>query len=137
MNESIGLSDCEREPITIPGAIQPHGVLLVLRGTGLTVIQASSNLPLFLDVAPGVMLGQPVGRWFDEASTNRLVQAAAQREDPCRANPLLLVGRFAPDKRFDGILHRCGADLILELERVQPSEVTSFVRGAFRSSRML
>jgi light-regulated signal transduction histidine kinase (bacteriophytochrome)/CheY-like chemotaxis protein len=129
MNESIDLSDCEREPITTPGSIQPHGVLLVLRGTGLTVIQASANLPLFLDVASSVMLGQPVGRWFDEASANRLVQAA-EREDLGRANPLLLVGRFAPDKRFDGILHRCGADLVLELERVQPSEVTSSMREA-------
>jgi light-regulated signal transduction histidine kinase (bacteriophytochrome)/CheY-like chemotaxis protein len=129
MNEPIDLTDCEREPITTPGSIQPHGVLLVLRGTGLTVIQASANLSLFLGIAPSVMLGQAVGRWFDEASANRLDQVA-QREDPDRANPLLLLSRFAPNNRFDGILHRCGADLILELERVQPSEVTSSVRGA-------
>ena len=54
----------------------------------------------------------------------------AHRDDPCRGNPLLLVGRSAPYERFDGILHRCGADLILELERMQPSEVMSSVRGA-------
>ncbi len=61
MNESIDLTDCEHEPITIPGSIQPHGVLLVLRGTGLTVIQASANLPLFLDVAPE-RNARPTGR---------------------------------------------------------------------------
>jgi hypothetical protein len=36
---------------------------------------------------------------------------------------------FSPLDRPE-ILHRCGADLILELERVQPSEVTNSVRGA-------
>jgi light-regulated signal transduction histidine kinase (bacteriophytochrome) len=41
MNESIDLAACEHEPITIPGSVQPHGVLLVLRGTSLTVMQAS------------------------------------------------------------------------------------------------
>jgi two-component system, chemotaxis family, sensor kinase Cph1 len=127
--ESIDHTDCEQEPITIPGSIQPHGVLLVLRGTGLTVVQASANLALFLGVAPSAVLGQPVGWWFDEASANRL-DAVAQRDDPGRANPLLLVGRFTPDERFDGILHRCGADLILELERVQPGVALTSVRGA-------
>ncbi len=129
MNESIDLTACEHEPITIPGLVQPHGVLLVLRGTGLTVVQASANSPLFLGVAPSVMLGQPVGRWFDEASANRLGEVAL-RDDPDRANPLLLVGRVGPNDRFDGILHRCGADLILELEQGQTGAVMTSVRGA-------
>jgi two-component system, sensor histidine kinase and response regulator len=129
MNESIDLTACEHEPITIPGLVQPHGVLLVLRGTGLTVVQASANSPLFLGVAPNVMLGQPVGRWLDETSANRLGEVA-QWNDPDRANPLLLVGRVLPNDRFDGILHRCGADLILELERVQTGAIITSVRGA-------
>ena len=99
MNEAIDLTDCEHEPITIPGSIQPHGILLVLRGIGLTVVQASANLPLFLDVAPSEMLGQPVGQWFDEASANALGEAA-QRDDPGQANPLLLVGRVNLGRAF-------------------------------------
>ena len=35
------LTNCDREPIHIPGAIQPHGVLLVLREPSLTICQAS------------------------------------------------------------------------------------------------
>ena len=94
MNDAIDLTACEHEPITIPGSIQPHGLLLVLRGTGLTVVQASANLPLFLNAAPGEMLGQPVGQWFDEASARALGEAA-QSDDPGRANPLLLTARAA------------------------------------------
>jgi light-regulated signal transduction histidine kinase (bacteriophytochrome) len=61
MNEAIDLTDCENEPITIPGSIQPHGILLALRGSGLTVVKASANLPLFLGVAPRDTPGQQVG----------------------------------------------------------------------------
>jgi chemotaxis family two-component system sensor kinase Cph1 len=129
MNEAIDLTDCENEPITIPGSIQPHGLLLALRGTGLTVVQASANLPFFLGVAPREMLGQPVGQWFNEASAHALAVASLW-EDPGQANPLPLSGRGSRDQRFDGILHRSGADLILELERVHPGAVVPSVRGA-------
>jgi light-regulated signal transduction histidine kinase (bacteriophytochrome)/DNA-binding response OmpR family regulator len=129
MNEAIDLTDCENEPITIPGSIQPHGILMALRGSGLTVVQASANVPLFLGVAPREMLGQPVGQWFDEASAHALDEAS-QWDDPGQANPLLLTGRVTSDERFDGILHCCGTDLILELERVQPGVVIPSVRGA-------
>jgi two-component system, chemotaxis family, sensor kinase Cph1 len=136
VNEAIDLTDCENEPITIPGSIQPHGLLLALRGSGLTVVQASANLPLFLGVAPREMLGQPVGQWFDEASAHALGEAS-QWDDPGGANPLLLTGRGTSDERFDGILHRCEADLILELERVQPGVILPSVRGALPELRTL
>jgi len=129
MDEAIDITSCEREPITIPGSIQPHGVLLVLRGIGLTVVQVSTNSQLFLNVAPDEMLGQPVGQWFDETSARALGEAAGQ-DDPGRTNPSLLVGRFKPDDLFDGILHRCGDDRILELERAQSGAVFPSVRGA-------
>jgi light-regulated signal transduction histidine kinase (bacteriophytochrome) len=41
------LSTCDREPIHIPGSIQPHGILLVLnRGTG--VVEQTAGDPRFL-----------------------------------------------------------------------------------------
>jgi len=55
---------------------------------------------------------------------------AARQDDPGQINPLLLTGRLTPDKRYDGILHRSGSDLILELERAQPDMVLPSVRGA-------
>jgi light-regulated signal transduction histidine kinase (bacteriophytochrome) len=49
------LETCAREPIHIPGAIQPHGALLTLNPTDMTVAQASGNVSDFLDeaIAPG------------------------------------------------------------------------------------
>src|SRR5271165_3248901 len=129
MSEAIDLTACDREPITIPGSIQPHGVLLVLRGSNLTVVQASANAQLFLDIAPREMLGHTVGQWFDKASAQTLSETA-QQDDPGQTNPLLLTGRVNPDQRFDGILHRSGIDVILELERAQPGVVGPSVRGS-------
>jgi two-component system sensor histidine kinase/response regulator len=132
MNQEIDLTFCEHEPITIPGSIQPHGALLVLRGIELTVVQASTNLPLFLEVDPEEIFGQTVVQCFDQASAHALGEAA-QWDDPSRANPLLLVRRDTPNDRFDGFLHRCGTELVLELERAQLDVVVPSARGALPS----
>ena len=36
-------SECEREPIHIPGSIQPHGVLMALDGNMSIVLRHSVN----------------------------------------------------------------------------------------------
>ena len=36
-------SNCDKEPIHIPGSIQPHGVLIVARREDMRVIYASAN----------------------------------------------------------------------------------------------
>ena len=54
------LTFCEREPIHIPGAIQPHGALLAVLADGFVVTHASANLASFFgppaDAAAGVVL---------------------------------------------------------------------------------
>ena len=47
----ITTENCEREPIHIPGSVQPHGALLVVNAEGGQVLQVSENLPAFLGVA--------------------------------------------------------------------------------------
>ena len=39
----VDLTDCDREPIHIPGLIQPFGVLFVLAEPSLTVTQVSER----------------------------------------------------------------------------------------------
>ena len=38
------LAACDREPIHRPGRIQPHGMLLVLDESGLSVSRSSANV---------------------------------------------------------------------------------------------
>lgn len=54
------LASCDREPIHIPGSIQPHGALLAAAATDLRVLQASENAPAFFGCAANAILGSPV-----------------------------------------------------------------------------
>ena len=53
------LDACAREPIHIPGSIQPHGILLVIDPADGRVIQASANAATGLLGGEGEVLGQP------------------------------------------------------------------------------
>jgi light-regulated signal transduction histidine kinase (bacteriophytochrome) len=46
------LTACDREPIQFPGANEPNGAMLVLGEDALTILQASSNILPFLNMAP-------------------------------------------------------------------------------------
>ncbi|HEX4607967.1 MAG TPA: ATP-binding protein [Urbifossiella sp.] len=54
----VTLSNCDREPIHIPGCVLPHGALLVLRRADLAVVQASANTGDLLGVAADALLGR-------------------------------------------------------------------------------
>lgn len=46
-NKPVDINDCDREPIHIPGSVQPHGVLLVL-DEKLHICQLSANAAAYL-----------------------------------------------------------------------------------------
>ncbi len=62
---AIDLTNCDREPIHIPGLIQPHGVLLVIQAVSLNIIQVSNNTSEILDRHPQDLLGKPLSVLFD------------------------------------------------------------------------
>ena len=59
---------CEREPIHIPGAIQPHGALLAVLADSRIITHASANLFEILEQAPDAVLGQPLDHIFGDAA---------------------------------------------------------------------
>ena len=108
----VDLTDCDREPIHIPGAIQPHGVLLALSEPELTVAQVSENVGDHLSMGIKDILGQPLSSIIDPASVDELREALREARwyetNPFRIN--------ANGRRFDGIVHRHEGAAILELE---------------------
>jgi chemotaxis family two-component system sensor kinase Cph1 len=50
----VDLTNCDREPIHLPGSIQPHGILLVLSEPDFIIQQISANTQTILnsDLAP-------------------------------------------------------------------------------------
>jgi light-regulated signal transduction histidine kinase (bacteriophytochrome) len=108
----IDLTNCDREPIHVPGAIQPHGVLLALAEPDLSIAHASVNLGQHTGRSAEDLLGQPLASLLDVRSMTR-IRAALQKGNWDELNPLRIV---AAGITFDGILHRHGGFAILELE---------------------
>ena len=114
MNEPrpVDLRTCEDEPIQIPGAVQPHGVLLALREPSLAVSQVSENVAHILGRAVTEVLGEPLSAILDAASAEA-VSAALSGDRWNEVNPLHVSAR---GRHFDGIVHRHQGAAILELE---------------------
>ncbi len=105
----VDLTSCDREPIHIPGAIQPHGVLLAL-DDGLSVVMISANSASLLSVPPDDALG----RTLAELVGGELSAAVAARTAAgLPGEPLVhTVGGVDVDVR----VHRSGERLVVELE---------------------
>ncbi len=112
----LNLTNCDQEPIHIPGAIQPHGVLLVLKEPEFTILQISNNTFDFLGIHPQQLLNQPLSRLLDAEQINFLKDGCS-REDLHLINPMEFIIKIDDKIRyFDGIVHRSDGFLILELE---------------------
>jgi hypothetical protein len=55
---ALDTRDCAKEPIHMPGAVQPHGALLAVLADGRRVSHASANLAAVLGRAPAAVLGR-------------------------------------------------------------------------------
>lgn len=115
-SESIDLSNCDREPIHIPGKIQPHGILLVLQDPQLKILQVSQNTEQFFGIAAESLLGQDLDILFIRQEIDLLYHCISQ-ENLEYFNPLqFTVNFFGSPLPLEGIIHRSDGVLILELE---------------------
>src|SRR3954464_7388093 len=55
------LTNCDREPIEIPGSIQPHGVLVILHPESLRILQAAGPAEVLLGLTVEDLLGVECG----------------------------------------------------------------------------
>ena len=117
----VDLSNCEREPIRIPGRVQSHGVLLVLDDSNLGVLHASDNSRRLLGVEAESVVGCPLASVLG----GRLARVVEPRvaKASIDANPSYVgtVEGARSGERFHAIVHRFKGRLYLELEPT-PSE---------------
>ena len=108
------LRACEREPVHIPGAIQPHGALVAMDEQLREVRQVSANLESILGVAVEDALAMTPERLF----TRRwLDQIRTQLESPKRDGGLIVSLRIrGRSKRFRLRPYRSGSAAVAELE---------------------
>lgn len=58
--DPVSLGNCDREPIHVPGSIQPHGVMLVLDRENLQVEQIAGDAPSLLGIDADRAIGLPL-----------------------------------------------------------------------------
>ncbi len=134
----VDLDNCEREPIHIPGSIQPRGVLLVVREPELVVTQVSANVTEVLGIAVEDALNAPLHTVIGERSAAVIAKATASFGDLRERNPLeVTVDGAGGATGCDAILYReSGGILLIELEAALGPRPFSFpntylsVRGA-------
>jgi light-regulated signal transduction histidine kinase (bacteriophytochrome) len=124
-HKNVDLTDCNHEPIHIPGLIQPHGVLLVLQEPDLTIIQVSSNTLELISISPDELLGKPLLTILAPKQVAAIRQCLSDDFD--HVNPLdIFIESATKVLLFDGILHRQNALIFLELEPKQESQKADF-----------
>ncbi|WP_024326261.1 sensor domain-containing diguanylate cyclase [Thioalkalivibrio sp. AKL19] len=110
------LEACDREPVHIPGAIQPHGALVAMDEQLQEVRQVSANLESILGVAPADALAVTPERLF----TRRwLDQIRIQLDSRNRYGALIVSLRSrGRSQRFRLLSYRSGARVVVELEPI-------------------
>ena len=130
----IDLTNCDREPIHIPGAIQPYGVLLAVDVDRFTVVQASESARAHLGLHAQDMVGRTLAQSLGTDASEQVRRLLASGRDVAFGE-LLVSATDAQPARFDATLHRVGADAVLELEpasledRLQPDEISAAMRS--------
>jgi chemotaxis family two-component system sensor kinase Cph1 len=117
LGKPVDLTNCDREPIHMPGSIQPHGMLLVLRADDLAIVQVAGDAGRFLCRTAEQLLSMTATDLMDGAGVSSLRRCVAA-PTACQTFHFNIAVRDAAT-RFDAVFHRTGSLLILELEPVQ------------------
>src|SRR5579864_1148168 len=88
MNEQVNLTNCDREPIHIPGSVQPFGFFLALL-SDFSICMASANAADYLGIAYAELFQRPLHDVFSEGA----VAAIRTRVD-------YLAGKDAVERMF-------------------------------------
>ncbi|WP_432546646.1 SpoIIE family protein phosphatase [Kineococcus sp. SYSU DK004] len=115
---AVDLTTCEREPIHVPGAVQPHGALLAVERDTHRAVVASANAADLLGRAPEDVLGVHLADLVGEELAARVLDADA-RDNLDEALHARLDARGGPVD-VDVVLHASGDRLVVELEVLGP-----------------
>src|SRR5579872_3264130 len=115
MNQRIDLTNCDREPIHIPGSVQPFGFFLALL-SDFSICMASANVADYLGIAYAELFQRPLHDVFSEGA----VAAIRTRVDYLAGKDAVerMFGLQLQDggKPFDVAIHFSGAYLVIEAE---------------------
>ncbi|MBM0741612.1 GAF domain-containing protein [Phormidium sp. CLA17] len=130
MNPALEVIHQEREPIHMPGSIQPHGLLCVLSELDLRITQVSQNAINILGIAPETLIDRPLADFID---CDRIAEIRACLDPTSeQTNPLNLSVTLddSSTRFFNGIVHRAiSGEIVLELEPIAATAKRDFTQS--------
>ncbi len=120
------LTSCDREPITTPGAIQAHGVLVVVLEPDMRIVEISANAQKVFGHRPGPMLGKDIRDYLDKKQYQGL-QDFIDRSMWSSLQPITLTIKRrnktpgGARSKWDAFCHRSDGLLFLEFEPSMPA----------------
>jgi chemotaxis family two-component system sensor kinase Cph1 len=116
---ALDITACEREPIHIPGAIQPHGLLLVVDSVSLEIVAGAGDIegrldPDWLGRSASAVLGQTINLHVLKLTTGALTFVVIGHIKGLAGN-------------FEAVARLSSSWLIIELEPAAPT-LSSFDR---------
>lgn len=130
-SEILGIHNCEMEPIRYPGAVQPHGVVLVLEPASGIIEAVSASCDTLLGLPADKLLGRSVLALFGPQAQAFLAPA---RQDG--AQPLIRL--CLDDRQLSARAHLNEAGrVVLDIERASAGEDASLLHACRQDIEVL
>lgn len=133
----LTLENCDREPIHIPGSIQPHGALIAFDPHGL-LTHASANTGALLGFEPAFGQPLPTTALDGHEGVHALIRQALAEVAHDEVIPASVEARLN-GHAFDVVVHANEGLVICEFELREgdDDEIASFAQKAYRSLDVL
>jgi light-regulated signal transduction histidine kinase (bacteriophytochrome) len=114
---TVDLTNCDREPIHVPGAVQPHGLLLAFEPHAERVVQISENARALLGRDPAGLLQERLDKVLGRSAAAAVLRLAESTDVASAGVRLEIEGE---QSEFDAIVHHSGGLVVVELEPAEP-----------------
>ncbi|WP_420145798.1 HWE histidine kinase domain-containing protein [Sphingobium sp.] len=119
---AVDLTNCDREPIHVLGAVQPFGFLIALTADWL-VSRVSANSAQFIGLSPDDMLGRPIADLFDGEAIHALRNRITLLRGPDSVERLFSIPLMTGGPSFDVAVHFSGPLVVVEAEPASHDEM--------------
>jgi len=127
---AVDITNCDREPIHVPGAIQSFGFLIAVTSDWL-VAHVSANSADYIGLSPEALLGRPIADIFLSEAIHTLRNRITLLRGPDAVERSFSVTLMEGGGAFDVAVHFSGSLVVIEAEPANADEMeaASMVRS--------
>src|SRR3546814_2489024 len=114
---AVDLANCDREPIHVPGTVQPFGFLVALTADWL-VSRVSANSADHIGLSPEQMLGRPISGIFSAEAVHSLRNRITLLRGPDAVERIFSLALMEGVAPFDVAVHFSGSLVVIEAEQI-------------------